>query len=576
MQTTADNLTISLRHPGWRTHAGICLLGQPFEDEQLLDPVTLHELIQRLLIAKQPDKDLLRATLHKLRGLYAIVCLAGDFLLVAADVVRTFPLFLTTSRSRVYVSDHLPTKGLSEQRLIATNILEFALTGFVSGGDTLYEGVRQVQAGEALLVHIPSSIATTILHTCFAPTHPPLLAQIHSIEEFIEQIDNALSRAAKRLIRYLNGRTAVLPLSGGWDSRTILLQLKRHGYPDIVAFTYGTPRNSEARVSEEVARRMNVRWHFVPYTTDAWRDLAKSGQYRKYLWYAHNGVSTPHIQDLLALDRLCRSSTLRPSECVLLPGHSADFLAGSHLRADNEFISSRKAILDALWAKHYVLVDPQFACDYMQAALAGPNWRAQLSELRMRLELQVAKYWRQLALSDVHAFLDFWNWRERQAKFIVNAVRAYEFYNLDFWLPLWDADFVKVWEGVPVQWRLGRKLYAAYLDYLQKIAGLCMPVITPRPRLKTCLTKLLKSMNLYSTSITLRNRLASHRPKHVYNSHFLQWYGIWPSDAFSAFIRKNKGSFNINSLVAFDVLSGIHCLQNRALQDRKPGQMYFA
>ena len=45
---------------------------------------------------------------------------------------------------------------------------------------------------------------------------------------------------------------------------------------------------------------------------------------------------------------------------------------------------------------------------------------------------------------------------ERQCKYIVNNVRCYEFHDADWWLPLWDREFVSVWQDVPLAMRRHR------------------------------------------------------------------------------------------------------------------------
>jgi asparagine synthase (glutamine-hydrolysing) len=67
-----------------------------------------------------------------------------------------------------------------------------------------------------------------------------------------------------------------------------------------------------------------------------------------------------------------------------------------------------------------------------------------------------------LTLADA---MEKWDWQERQAKFICNSVRVYEFYGYDWWLPLWDTEFMKFWEHVPLELRKGTALYLAYVRH---------------------------------------------------------------------------------------------------------------
>ena len=43
-----------------------------------------------------------------------------------------------------------------------------------------------------------------------------------------------------------------------------------------------------------------------------------------------------------------------------------------------------------------------------------------------------------------------WDCQERQAKFIVNSVRAYEFFGFEWRLPLFDAELMDFWSRIAV------------------------------------------------------------------------------------------------------------------------------
>lgn len=53
-------------------------------------------------------------------------------------------------------------------------------------------------------------------------------------------------------------------------------------------------------------------------------------------------------------------------------------------------------------------------------------------------------------------YLEFEN---RQTKYVVNSQRIYDFYNINWLLPLWNKSFIKFWEEVPMQYKINQKLY---------------------------------------------------------------------------------------------------------------------
>ena len=65
---------------------------------------------------------------------------------------------------------------------------------------------------------------------------------------------------------------------------------------------------------------------------------------------------------------------------------------------------------------------------------------------------------------DIVATFEFFDWRERQAKFIVNSVRVYEFLGYEWRLPLWDVRMVKFWNKVPFYMKFSKSFYDDFLE----------------------------------------------------------------------------------------------------------------
>jgi hypothetical protein len=71
---------------------------------------------------------------------------------------------------------------------------------------------------------------------------------------------------------------------------------------------------------------------------------------------------------------------------------------------------------------------------------------------------------------------DTWNWRERQAKWLVNSLRGVEEIGLSWWMPLWDDEFTRFWMGVPIDYLRGRRLYQRFVqDKFSAATGEAIP-----------------------------------------------------------------------------------------------------
>ena len=131
-------------------------------------------------------------------------------------------------------------------------------------------------------------------------------------EDLLRFHQGVMENIIDRLIRFAAGRTIVIPLSGGHDSRLIALMLKKVGYPDLVSFSYGRPGNHEADISKQVADSLGVRWEFVEYSNDLWREWYESPEMKAYFDMAGNLSSLPHIQDWPAVWAFKKCCIQRP------------------------------------------------------------------------------------------------------------------------------------------------------------------------------------------------------------------------------------------------------------------------
>jgi asparagine synthase (glutamine-hydrolysing) len=432
-----------------------------------------------------------RDCLPGLNGFFALVCETEDRLIAAVDRVRSMPLFHGEHGNAVYVSDDAEwvRRQLGDTRMDPVARDEFQLTGYVTGADTLFPRVKQLQAGELLLVEARRARSRAVGDTQAAQsidadtgsdtgtiistgtgTDTSAVRQTSRYYRFLHAepancdepalrrgLEEAAAGCIRRLTDYAAGRQIVIPLSGGYDSRLIATLLRQAGYPDIFTFTYGTRGNREAQYSRAVARALGLPWHFIEYSAAAWRHAwtaAEPGQATeggRYQAWASGLCSIPHIQDWLAVRMLSRTGRIA-ADSVFVPGHSGDFVAGSHIPAaafDHSPIDTG-LLVECILRRHY----------WRSAGKDGPRPHAAVWKNRILDRAEAGRVYLPAELADA---FEKWDWQERQAKFICNAVRIYEFFGHDWWMPLWDAEFMSFWEGVPLALRRQRLWYIDYV-----------------------------------------------------------------------------------------------------------------
>ncbi len=135
------------RKYGWRT--------------QVRDTYTLHlkgeldcvEAIYALLRQENNQLDEIKTLLLKQVNPFSCVIESKDWVFAVVDRIRAYPIFYGFSSDTGVVSNCARTaqRAGNAIQLNQTSLLEFCMAGYVSGSETLYKGLNQLQAGEFLL-----------------------------------------------------------------------------------------------------------------------------------------------------------------------------------------------------------------------------------------------------------------------------------------------------------------------------------------------------------------------------------------------------------------------------------------
>jgi len=530
-----------------RSHSGnVWAMGSAFIGNELMGPEALCTYFEGV-----DSEDDFETRLRRLNGFFAVIVAKPGGLFAAVDRVRSLPLFYGNENRRLILTDRPEKAAYSPGReeMDPVSIGEFALTGYVTGPFTLHRGLCQLQAGEYICAERLSGSwhFKRKRYYRFGSQRKDFVRE----NQLADALGEVVFRAVRRLTTWAAGRQIVIPLSGGLDSRLIAISLKLAGYDELLAFTYGRVGNREARVSREVARQLHIPWYFVEYTTDLWRVWYDSKEFRRYLDFAERLTSTPVLQEWPAIMHLKNRGLIR-DDAVFVPGHTGDFLAGTHIPED--FLDLRVLdmgkVVEKILSVHYVLTSLEIASQY-----AGLEEEALLESIERRIRRALEGMSVESVQEGVAAF-ECWDWQERQGKFIVNSVRAYEFWGHSWYLPLWDLEFVDYWCNVPLRLRFRRRLCRAYMRHLQKNLRIRVPGESKRA-VSESLRSLLRTAQLNGSirrfaracrRLTLRRKL-----KRLYVNDPASWSSI---AGFDRYMRLMRVPGNIYTIVAIDRLEG--------------------
>lgn len=416
----------------WEVSEGICFCGYFFYEGVLYKGIDAIDCVR-----KQCKDGITEDFLSVLDGVFSIIEERGNRILFCVDRLRGLPLFYTVSDGELIIGDDAfaVRSKMSNVTLSKEALIEYKSTDlFVSGRDTLFRDLFQVRAGELCVFRKEDGNVEGKLY--FQVRHGNFYED-NQIEIIKEAFRDAYKKTGENLVKVLNGRTAVVPLSGGADSRMIISMLKEEGYEKVICYTYGREGNRESQISKSVADSYGYKWIMVPYTGTTWKKLRTDSDMIECLKKSFSYCAISNIQDFPAVKYL-HEKELIPADSVFVPGHSGDIPNGNHIAKvyTQEEVTREECINNIITTNYHV-----------------------------RSDAAVKRMLKEYPIPDSGTVQDYATWAERvdvaerQAKWIVNSVRIYEHFGYEWLIPLWDKNQFDFWEKISIFWRYKRKLY---------------------------------------------------------------------------------------------------------------------
>ena len=438
-----NGVDIGLRRT-WASAGGTCAIGTAFRDGEQL---AATDIVTEFDAA--PDLESVEDALCELNGFYSVITPVNRQVVVAVDRLASYPLFYSSPDDSVYVSD-TPSwlrKQIGDDTYDRTAEIEYILTGYTTGTKTLSPNVKQVLAGECVAVgrNHPSKNPARRRWYTFPQESERLSA---SEEELLAHMDEILVRAYERVIEYADGRPIVVSLSSGHDSRLSLIMLARLGYDDLIALTHGAA-DGETTLCKHIADDVGVPWVYVPGTHDEWYQWYNSEEREQFQSDARYLDRIPTLEGALGV-RTTHEQGLVPPDSVFVTGDGV-ISTGEHIPP--EFVDGEALTTDEVYGtivrSHY---------KYWE-------WDDEIDDL---LHEQVAAglgYPTITTAGQAIEAMERWDWQERQAKFIPRT-HVFEFWDYDWWMPLWDHEFVEFWCRLPAEAKADKRLFRQYVENL--------------------------------------------------------------------------------------------------------------
>ena len=409
-------------------------------------------------LARKPTVSDIAGVLADFDGHFAVAARGPGWAFAAVDWVRSIPLAFARCGGQWCIDDQAlrlrDSAGLGVGEIDPDAALALGMAGYTIDVATLYRGLQQLGPGE-LVLFTGDDAPRRHRYYCYRPWradkpgYEPAKAQKKLAEITLALIDKTM--------KGIGGRTLVVPLSAGRDSRLIVSAAHHLGYRNIRTFAYGHPGNHEAQASRAIAERLGYQWRFVPTGIAAMRRYFQSETHASYDAFADTLQSAPFVQDLPQIATL-KADGFIPPDAVLCNGNSGDYISGAHIVPEMRTVASGlsdhdrlKRITGALFKKHFAL---------WQSLLTPAN--------RERIERQLLGSLARAGAAlgdpaDDYGLYEYAEFQDRQCKYVISGQRIYEFLGHEWRLPLWDKVYLDFFEAIPLAGKIGQRLYADML-----------------------------------------------------------------------------------------------------------------
>jgi len=185
--------------------------------------------------------------------------------------------------------------------------------------------------------------------------------------------------------------------------------------------------------------KTNKRWFKIFKRTEIFNEAIEKNSYG----YAINYPQGLYIYEMIKNGKI-------PEDSIVITGNSGDVVEGNDVcmsfKEGEDY--DEKQVLEAILKQHYLLQGEKYQ-------------KQKIFESFIKTVIGSKKKYNYIEAQNT---FEFFNWRARQAKYVVNDVVNFnDILGLDWRLPLWDNEFVDFWLSIPLNLRYKRKLYYLYV-----------------------------------------------------------------------------------------------------------------
>jgi asparagine synthase (glutamine-hydrolysing) len=360
------------------------------------------------------DNDLINfinLNISNFRGHFSIIVSEISKVIIFSDVSRTYPVFYRNDfRDCMAISDRIESLLKKNDLIDDHSVNDFLSCGFCLKETTLFNGINQTEACQIIEISGNNNIYKNYYFT-YENSNFYNLSRVELKKIYTSIVNQIINNIKLRV----NSSQVVVPLSGGYDSRFLLTLLLDSGIKNIICFTYGSKSSYEVYTALNICKRLNLKLHFIDYDKSFIKDNLNFNEFRDYEFFAGNYCTLPHVQDFLSVKYL-KVNNLIDENAIFMPGIAGDVFAGSQIPS----YYNDQMKFDEL--------------DFKEKFLSFPD-----HFYKKKINFKMLN----------HTSIEQFTVSEKVPKFVANSIRVYEYFNFNFFLPLWDLSLISFYAKIP-------------------------------------------------------------------------------------------------------------------------------
>lgn len=371
------------------------------------------------------------------------------------DRFGIYPLYYSYQDNNLILSDCFTEL---KQKLKSCNfdnlaIAEILCGKYTSGERTTLQEIKSILPGTSLDCKFPLQKLPDFQRYWLWEFTPVKKAYTEYAEEFLQIISDIFDDFSTYITS--SGKPVIVPTSGGYDSRMMISELSART-SNVSGLVFGAPGCDDLKYGVQIVEGLNLPLKKLYLKPETYQPIYQSDEF-DFVLANYNSRGDSHsatLTSLLAIDD--------NDEYIIIPGHSLDMQTGGHIRSRWHFLTPGEDFL----------VGELFRIHYNRYPF--PNL---LFQTRDQIEKQI----RADIHKEMHAdestigFAQRWDMENRQAKFIVNAVREYEVKGYEWMMPGWDYRIQDFFLRLPFKYQFHQNFYLRMLSehvFDRRIAGI--------------------------------------------------------------------------------------------------------